>query len=57
MAIERSHPGLFPLVDVSIAATARVAGAVLVQEDPHMSQILSSLVARMPLTDESVTQP
>jgi predicted nucleic acid-binding protein len=33
-----------PLVDAVIAATARVAGAVLVHKDPHMAGISTDLV-------------
>jgi predicted nucleic acid-binding protein len=38
-----------PLVDALIAATARVAGAVLVHKDTHMSQISPEVVAQIAL--------
>ena len=46
-------PGRLPLVDALIAATARVAGAILVHKDPHLSQIPAGLVRQTPLSDNS----
>jgi predicted nucleic acid-binding protein len=49
--LRQATPNRLPLVDAIIAATARVAGAVLVHKDPHMSQIPSGLVQQMPLPE------
>ena len=41
-----------PLIDALIAATARMAGAVLVHKDAHMSKIPSRLVKQIVLSDK-----
>jgi predicted nucleic acid-binding protein len=41
-----------PLVDALVAATACVAGAILVHKDPHMSQIPSALVQQLALAEK-----
>jgi predicted nucleic acid-binding protein len=51
LQLRQATPNRLPLVDALIAATARVAGAVLVHKDPHMSQIPSALVQQMALPE------
>ena len=50
--LRQATPNRLPLVDALIAATARVAGAVLVHKDPHMSQIPPGLVQQMQLSEK-----
>jgi predicted nucleic acid-binding protein len=50
--LRQATPNRLPLVDALIAATARVAGAVLVHKDRHMSQIPPDLVPQIALADK-----
>ncbi len=47
--IRAATPQRLPLVDALIAATARVAGAILVHKDPHMARIPAQLVKQLVL--------
>lgn len=50
--LRKATPERLPLVDALIAATARVAGAVLVHKDPHFSRIPSGLVRQIAISRE-----
>jgi len=49
--LRQATPDRLPLVDALIAATARVADAVLVHKDPHMSRIPAGLVRQVALPE------